>query len=92
MTTQLSPEHQILVDQILEVAEYENSDHVITEALNLLKERDQRLKWLRAEIQKGIDSFERGESVEYTPELLEQVARKASERITRGEPVRDELH
>jgi antitoxin ParD1/3/4 len=89
MARQLSPEHEALVERILAMGQYQDADEVITAALLLLEERDRRLRWLRAELQKGIDQFERGEFIEYTPELFEQIAREVEENIRQGKPVRD---
>lgn len=89
MARKLSPEHEAIVDRILATGEYRDAGEVITAALRLLEERDRRLRWLRAEVQKGLDQFERGEFIEYTPALLEEIAREVEENILQGKPVRD---
>jgi putative addiction module CopG family antidote len=89
MAIQLSSEQEVTINQILATGEYEGVDAVISAALRLLEERDRRLRWLRAEIQKGIDQADRGEVIEYTPQLFDQIEREVEENIRQGKPVRD---
>jgi hypothetical protein len=46
----------------------------MTDALRLLEERRE---WLRAELQIGIDQAARGELIDFTPEHLEELKRRA---------------
>jgi putative addiction module CopG family antidote len=41
--------------------EFDTPSDVVNFALRRLKEREKKLAWLRAELQKGLDSLERGE-------------------------------
>jgi putative addiction module CopG family antidote len=58
MTTQLSPEAEALVQQLIARGDYDNPDMVVDEALRMLVERDQHTK-LKAEIAIGIKKIER---------------------------------
>ena len=53
--------------------------------MRLLDEHDHRLRQLRAKLQIGIDELDRGEGVEWTPALMDQLSREADEMYRRGE-------
>jgi DNA polymerase III delta prime subunit len=59
---------------------------VIRAALRLLEVRDQRAQDLRASIAEGLAAIERGEGIELTPELVEEIDREAEEQIRLGVP------
>jgi antitoxin ParD1/3/4 len=81
MTVTLTPEAEALIRQQLEAGAYRNADEVIEEALRLLDERD-RLARLRAKLQIGLDS---GETIPWTPDLLDEIEREAEDAYRRGE-------
>jgi antitoxin ParD1/3/4 len=89
MARQLSIEQESIVERVLATGEYADADAVITAALLLLEQRDRRLRWLRAEIQIGLDQLDRGEVVEFTPEFFDEIIREAEENIGNGKPIRD---
>ena len=66
---------------------YNSASEVVREGLRLVREQDQlreiRLNELRAEIQKGIDSLERGEGRHYTSaaELVEEIKSRGRARL-----------
>ena len=70
----LTPELEELVKQKVESGLYNSATEVIHEALWLLDERDRlgemKLEALRKDIQKGIDSIERGEYTVYDENTL----------------------
>lgn len=47
--------------------------------------RERQLDNLRAKLQIGFDQLDRGEGVEWTPELMERLSREADEMHRRGE-------
>ena len=55
---------------------FSNASEVVREGLRLLEQREKedkaKLEWLRAAIKEGIDSIERGEGIEVTPEYWEE--------------------
>lgn len=69
MNVSLTPRLEELVRQKVASGMYTSSSEVVREALRLLEERDQikemKLAGLRAEIEKGIDSLERGEGIPF---------------------------
>ena len=82
MTIQLAPETEALIREQLESGGYGSADAVIAAAVRLLAERDHALQSLRTKIQAGLDS---GESVELTPELMDQIEREAEVAFLRGD-------
>ena len=87
-TPTLSPELAALIREKVESGRYGDANQVLEEAMQLLDDRD-RLEWLRAEIAIGLEEIERGETVEYTPELMEQLKWEAIEAERNGEPIDD---
>ena len=67
---------------------YRDASTVIAEALRLLEKRD-ALDLLRADLQTGLDQIECGETIDYTPRLMERLLREGIEDATLGRPVDD---
>jgi antitoxin ParD1/3/4 len=67
-----------------------NASEVVREALRLLEEQD-NLHRLRAALAVGQDQLDRGEDRPYTPELLEELKRQATENARLGIPIPDEV-
>jgi antitoxin ParD1/3/4 len=63
-----------LVNDKVKSGMYQTASEVIREGLRLLKERDDRLAQLRAEIRAGFDDVERGEYDEYDEHTTKQLA------------------
>jgi putative addiction module CopG family antidote len=89
MVRTITPDQEAIVERILATGEYADAHDVVTNALLLLEERDRRRRWLQAEIQKGIDSAERGELIEFTPSFMDDILREAEEGSEHGKPIRD---
>jgi len=85
MARQLTPEHEAMVERIIAVGQYTDRDQVIDAALRLLEERAQRLDRLRASIADGLAAIERGEGIELTPEVMDEIEREAEAAAERGE-------
>jgi antitoxin ParD1/3/4 len=84
MNVTLTPELEAIVQQRVESGRYGSASEVVREALRLLDERD-RLEHLRSLLAVGLEQARRGELVELTPELLDEIDRRAEERFRRGE-------
>jgi len=59
---------------------------VVREALRLLDEHDRR-RWLTQAMAEG----ERGDAIDLTPELMDQLSREADENAALSKPVRDAI-
>lgn len=68
----------------VESGQYDDASDVIRAAMRLLDRRDQRLQELRTSIAEGLAAIERGEGIELTPDLWEEIEREADERMRRG--------
>jgi antitoxin ParD1/3/4 len=59
---------------------FASEDQVVIEGVNLLRERKQKLEWLRAELRAAEEQIERGEYIEYDQEglraLFEEIKRE----------------
>ncbi|HEY7030799.1 MAG TPA: type II toxin-antitoxin system ParD family antitoxin [Thermomicrobiales bacterium] len=84
MNVTLTPEAEALVRRQIEAGRFQTADEVIEEALGVLDERE-RMEQLRAKLQVGIDQADRGELVDWTPELREQIRQSARRRVKLGE-------
>ena len=83
MRVDLGPDLAALVQQKVDNGQYPDADAVMREALRLLDEHD-RLQWLRAALEKADAQIERGEFVEWTPDLMEQLTQEADEMLRQG--------
>ena len=67
MSLSLHPETERLIEERIESGEYPSADEVVRHALRALSQEDEqyaiRLEALRGEIQKGIDSLDKGRGV-----------------------------
>jgi antitoxin ParD1/3/4 len=61
MSILLKPEHEQRIQAQIARGRYSNSDEVLTEALKLLEEREQRLEALRQSIAVGTEQIQRGQ-------------------------------
>ena len=83
MSIQLSPRTEALIREQVDSGRYATADQVIDEAPQALDERD-RLRRLRASLIEAEAEVERGEGVEWTPALMEQLRQEADELYRRG--------
>lgn len=61
MALNLSTELREFVDDEIRSGNYSTEGAVIADALLRMKEERERIAWLKAEVQKGVDSLNRGE-------------------------------
>ena len=69
------------IRQKVDSGHYGDASEVIRAALRLLEVRDRRVQEIRASIAEGLAAIERGEGIELTPELMEEIDREADEQI-----------
>jgi putative addiction module CopG family antidote len=79
----LPPELDALVQEKVEAGPYSSPAEVIAEALRLLEERDRRER-LRASLDEADAEIDRGDSAEWTPDLMERLIREADELHRQG--------
>ncbi|UBF24490.1 type II toxin-antitoxin system ParD family antitoxin [Kovacikia minuta CCNUW1] len=64
MSIILKPEHEQLIQAQISKGKYSNADEVVSEALKLLEEREQRLEDLRQKIAVGTKQIQKGQVTE----------------------------
>jgi antitoxin ParD1/3/4 len=83
MVVTLSPELAAIVQSKVDSGRFSDAEAVMREALDLLEEQE-KLGQLRAALAIGEEQSERGEVVEYTPELRAGVLRQVREMAADG--------
>ncbi|MCH8922696.1 MAG: type II toxin-antitoxin system ParD family antitoxin [Planctomycetes bacterium] len=73
MSSAFSSDIDQLVQQQLATGQYQSAEDVMRTALQLLADRSQRLKELRAEVQVGRDDLARGDYEEYDESSLREL-------------------
>lgn len=86
MTVSLSPELEALVHQKMQTGQYNTPNEVMQEAMRLLDARD-RLARIREIVAIGIAQADRGEVVEMTDEVWDEIEREADEEERLGLPL-----
>lgn len=86
MNVSLTPELEALVQQKVRSGMYSTASEVVRAALRQMDERD-RLARLREVVAVGIAQADRGESVEMTDEVWDELDRSADEDERLGQPL-----
>jgi Arc/MetJ-type ribon-helix-helix transcriptional regulator len=90
MSSRVAPEDEAIIADLLELGEFDDSTQVIHEALVALN-RQMKLDRMRALVQEGDDAYARGDYVEWTPELMDQIWEEAMEMNRLGLPLDPEV-
>ena len=90
MQVELTPQLAAMVRDKVDGDRYKTASDVVEDALRLLEERD-RLQRLRAALAIGDEQIERGETVPFTPGLLERLRRRAMFDACAGTPIPDDV-
>ncbi|NJP12478.1 MAG: hypothetical protein HC866_25905 [Leptolyngbyaceae cyanobacterium RU_5_1] len=85
MNVTLPPESESVIQQLIASGSYASPDEVIARALEFFHAAHQQTHWTDAELQKGIDQLERGETVPYN---LEKIKAQVAENLRNGIKVR----
>ena len=83
LTVPLTPELEEMIRRTVESGRFADEREVVLEALRVFDEQE-RLQRLRGALAVGLEQIERGEEVEYTPELLEQIDQAATQKFSAG--------
>ena len=86
MMIHLTPKSEALIRQQVANGRYATVDEALDAAVQLLGAQDP-LARLRAAIAEGDAQLARGEGVELTPELWDEIEREADEADRRGDPL-----
>jgi putative addiction module CopG family antidote len=86
MSVTLTQQTEALIRERLASGRYRDPETVVEQAVRLLDARD-KLDELRALVAEADAEIERGEIVEWTPGLFEELRREATEAALRDDPV-----
>jgi antitoxin ParD1/3/4 len=85
MSTAYPPDIEATINKLVESGRYSDPIDALREAVRLLEERERQREALLAKLQVGIDQANRGELIEWTPELREEIKQSARRRAKLGE-------
>ena len=83
MSVQVAPDLEAMIRAKVDAGRYDDTDDVLREALRALDEQE-RLRDLRASLIRANEQIDRGEYVEWSPDLMEQLDRRADEAERQG--------
>jgi antitoxin ParD1/3/4 len=84
MNVSLTPQLEMMIRERVESGRYNNASEVVRDALRLLEMND-RKEHLRSLVAVGLEQAVRGELADLTPQLVDDIERRAKERFRRGE-------
>ena len=82
MHINLSPEMEGFIKGKVASGFYGNATEVIRDAIRRMQAEESRIAAWQAAIKKGDDQLERGEGIDYTSEILEDITRSATKSST----------
>lgn len=91
MAIVIPPELEARLRTFIQRGRFRDTTEALGAAVRLLEEQDRQVDQLRAALRNAEDQAARGEVVDFTQELLEELSREAEERSRRREPVRDAI-
>jgi len=89
MDIYLGDHFDALIRTQVESGRFANASEVVREGLRLFEEQERSVSWLRTELRIAADQVERGELIDFTPELLDRLSREAEENARNGKPVKN---
>ncbi len=84
MVIHVTPEIEADIRQRVESGEYADESEVVRKALRTLQASEERIREIRASIEEGMAAFERGEGIELTPEVWEEIDGEVDELLRIG--------
>ena len=87
MHINLSPEMESYIKAKVSSGFYGNATEVIRDAIRRMQADEQRVDVFRRAVAKGEASLDRGQSKEYTPELLDEITERARRNMHSGKPI-----
>ena len=84
MNVTLSPKHEALIRKKVESGQFEDANEFFEAALRLWEEHERFLR-LKAALASADGQYRRGEAVPLTPELIENIKRRAKQMEMDGE-------
>jgi antitoxin ParD1/3/4 len=66
---------------------YTSENEVVRDAVRRMREEEERIARFQAAVRMGDAQIERGETVPYSQELMEQISQRAVQRAKQGKPI-----
>ena len=85
MVIHVTPEIEADIRQRVESGEFTDESELLRTALRMLDVRERRLHEIRTSLAEAKASIERGEGIEWSPELMKEIEREVAERVRRCE-------
>lgn len=85
MVIQLSPNLEKKIAALVASGHFADANEVVDAAVQLLEGRERKTERLRSLLLVGYEQEERGELIEYTPELMDELAEESERRFLAGE-------
>lgn len=87
MHIKLSPEMEHFIKAKVASGFYGNATEVIRDAIRRMQADEAKVEAWRAAVAKGEAELDRGEGIPYTPDLMNDIARRAARAEALGEPI-----
>jgi antitoxin ParD1/3/4 len=89
MNINFPPVDEAFIKSKVDSGYYSNATEVIRDAVRRLREEDERRQRLLTALRLGEEQIARGETVIYTPELLDRLAEEAIQNALNKKPIKD---
>jgi antitoxin ParD1/3/4 len=66
---------------------YTSENDVVRDAVRRMREEEERIARFQAAVRIGDEQIERGDTVPYSKELMEQIGQRAVQRAKQGKPI-----
>jgi len=66
---------------------YTSENDVVRDAVRRMREEEERIARFQAAVRIGDEQIERGDTVPYSKELMEQISQRAVQRAKQGKPI-----
>lgn len=91
MHINLSAEMESFIKGKVTSGDYGNATEVIRDAIRRMKAEDMRLAAWRAAVTEGTDELDRGDSVAYSAEVLDDITRSAKKAMHSAAPINPDV-
>ena len=89
MNINFPPVDEEFIKTQIDTGYYSNATELVRDAVRRLRQEDEKRQELLAALQLGEEQIARGETVRYTPELLDRLVQEAINNAKNNEPVKD---
>lgn len=89
MNINFPPVDEAFIKSKIDTGYYSNATELVRDAVRRLRQEDEKRQELLAALRVGEEQIARGETVSYTPHLLDRLAREAMANAKNHKPVKD---